>query len=101
MVLTLDYLFNKIYYNCYLDGENHSIDAPIVVEGNKVTVKMSENKAVYRDVEVYMFQDQDNTQMHMYMLVKSFENFIGIITRKKSEAPASLQNQNLGYYLVN
>ena len=50
------------------------------MEGNKVIVKMSENKAVYRDVEVYMFQDQDNTQMHMYMPVKSFENFIGNIS---------------------
>ena len=54
--------------------------APIEVEGNKVNVKMSENKAVYRDVEIYMFQDQDNTQMHMYMPVKSFENFIGNIS---------------------
>ena len=71
---------NKIYYNCYFDGENHSIDAPIVVEGNKVTIEMSKKNSVYRDIEVYMFQDQDNTQMHMYMPVKSFEKFFGNIT---------------------
>lgn len=70
----------KIYYNCYFDGENHSIDAPIVVEGNKVTIEMSKKNSVYRDIEVYMFQDQDNTQMHMYMPVKSFEKFFGNIT---------------------
>lgn len=28
---------------------------------------MSANNSVYRDIEVYMFQDQDNTQMHLYM----------------------------------
>jgi hypothetical protein len=67
---------SKIYYNCYFNGENHSIDAPIVVEGNKVTIKMSENNSVYRDIEVYMFQDQDNTQMHMYMPTYAFENFL-------------------------
>ena len=70
----------KIYYNCYLNGENHSIDAPIVVEGNKVIIKMSEKNSVYRDIEVYMFHDQDNTQMHMYMPVKSFEKFFGNVT---------------------
>ena len=41
---------------------------------------MSANNSVYRDIEVYMFQDQDNTQMHMYMPVKSFENFFGNVT---------------------
>ncbi len=70
----------KIYYNCYFNGENKSIDAPIEIKDNKVTIKMSANNSVYRDIEVYMFQDQDNTQMHMYMPVKSFENFFGNIT---------------------
>ena len=70
----------KIYYNCYFNGENKSIDAPIEIKDNKVTIKMSANNSVYRDIEVYMFQDQDNTQMHMYMPVKSFENFFGNVT---------------------
>ena len=70
----------KIYYNCYFNGENKSIDAPIVVDGNKVTIKMSENNSVYRDIEVYMFQDQDNTQMHMYMPATSFEKFFGNVS---------------------
>ena len=70
----------KISYNCYFNGENKSIDAPIVVDGNKVTIKMSENNSVYRDIEVYMFQDQDNTQMHMYMPATSFEKFFGNVS---------------------
>ena len=70
----------KISYNCYFNGENKSIDAPIAVDGNKVTIKMSENNSVYRDIEVYMFQDQDNTQMHMYMPATSFEKFYGNVS---------------------
>jgi hypothetical protein len=80
ILFNLSFDANKIHYNCYINGENHSIDAPIVVEGNKVTIKMSENNSVYRDIDVYMFQDQDNTQMHMYMPVKSFEKFFGNVT---------------------
>ena len=80
ILFNVSFADNKIYYNCYFNGENHSIGAPIVVEGNKVTIKMSENNSVYRDIEVYMFQDQDNTQMHMYMPVTSFEKFFGNVT---------------------
>ena len=36
---------------------------------------MSENVPVYQDVEVYTFQDQDNTQMHLFMPTASFEKF--------------------------
>jgi hypothetical protein len=39
-----------------------------------MTIKMSEN-GPYQDVEIYTFQDQDNTQMHMYMSTTSFEKF--------------------------
>ena len=49
--------------------------APVEVEGNKMTIKTSANNPVYHDVEVYTFQDQDNTQMHMYMHTTAFEKF--------------------------
>ena len=49
--------------------------APIEVEGNKLTIKMSAVDAVYHDVVVYTFQDKDNSQMHMYMPTSSFEKF--------------------------
>ena len=66
---------NKIKYSYLLEGMNIVMEAPIVVEGNKMTIKMSEFNPVYQDVEVYTFQDQDNTQMHMYMHTTAFEKF--------------------------
>ena len=53
------------------------MDAPIAVDGNKMTVKMSVRDAAYKDVDLYTFQDQDNTQMHMYMHSTAFVNFFG------------------------
>ena len=68
---------NKIKYSYLLEGMNIVMEAPIEVEGNKMTIKMSEFNPVYQDVEVYTFQDQDNTQMHMYMHTTAFVNFFG------------------------
>ena len=70
----------KIVYNCFYDGEDKSIDAPIVIEGNKVTIKMSENNPIYRDLVVYAFQDVDGCQLHMYMPTSSFENFVANVS---------------------
>ena len=66
-----------IKYSYLLEGQNVVIEAPIEVEGNKMTIKMSENNPVYQDVDMYAFQDQDNTQMHWYMPTTSFEKFFG------------------------
>ena len=55
------------------------VDVPIVVDGNKMTIKISEEYPNLKDVDMYVFQDQDNTQMHMYMPTKSFEAFFGNI----------------------
>ena len=66
---------NTIKYSCYYKGQNMSMEAPIVVDGNKMTVKMSEKNAAYKDVDLYTFQD--NTQMHMYMHSTGFVNFFG------------------------
>ena len=71
---------NTISYNCYYNGHSVSVHAPIKVEGNKITIKMSENNPVYRDIEMYAFQDAENTQMHMYMPTSSFEKFIANIS---------------------
>ena len=68
---------NTIKYACHYNNEPMSMEAPIVVDGNKMTVKMSTKKAAYRDVDLYTFQDQDNTQMHMYMHSTAFVNFFG------------------------
>ena len=54
-----------------------SMDAPIVVDGNKMTVKMSTKNAAYKDIDLYTFQDADCSQMHMYMPTYAFINFFG------------------------
>ena len=66
---------NTINYSFLLEGQNMPMSAPIEVEGNKMTIKMSENDPVFHDVVVYTFQDKDNSQMHMYMPTSSFEKF--------------------------
>ena len=66
---------NTINYNFLLEGQQMPMTAPIEVEGNKMTIKMSQTNPVYQDVVVYTFQDQDNSQMHMYMPTSSFEKF--------------------------
>ena len=66
-----------IKYSCYYNNQPMSMEAPIAVDGNKMTVKMSEKNAAYKNVDLYTFQDQDNTQMHMYMHSTGFINFFG------------------------
>ncbi len=68
---------NKIKYSYLLEGQNVVMEAPVQVDGNKMTIKMSANNPAYQDVDMYAFQDQDNTQMHWYMPTTSFEKFFG------------------------
>lgn len=70
----------KISYNCFVNGKSESIDAPVEVEGNRVTIKMSANNPIYRDIDVYAFQDADGCQMHMYMPTSSYTHFIANIS---------------------
>ena len=65
---------NTLKYSFLVNGQSNPMTAPIQVEGNKMTIKMSEN-GPFQDVEIYTFQDQDNTQMHLYMPTSSFEKF--------------------------
>ena len=68
---------NTIKYSCHYNNQPMSMEAPIAVDGNKMTVKMSEKNPAYKDVDLYTFQDKDNTQMHMYMHSTGFVNFFG------------------------
>ena len=68
---------NTLKYQYHYNGQNIAFEARIVVDGNKVTIKMSEMHPYYRDVDMYMFQDKDNTQLHMYMPTSSFINYFG------------------------
>ena len=66
---------NTINYQYHYNGQTLVFEAPIVVDGNKVTIKMSEFSSYYRDVDMYMFQDQDDCQLHMYMPTYAFINY--------------------------
>ena len=67
---------NLIKYNFVLDnGQNAELDVPISVESNKVTLDMSAAAPGLRKVEVYMFQDADDSQLHMYMHTDAFINY--------------------------
>ena len=68
---------NTIKYACHYNNEPMSMEAPIVVDGNKMTVKMSTKNAAYKDIDLYTFQDADCSQMHMYMPTYAFVNFFG------------------------
>ena len=69
---------DTIKYTCRHSSELEvSVEAPIAVEGNKLTIKMSEVYPSCKDVVLYTFQDADNSQMHMYMPTTSFINFFG------------------------
>ena len=93
---------NEIKYSFLVNGKINSMTAPIEVEGNKMTIKMSVN-APFHDVIVYTFQDQDNTQMHLYMPTSSFEKFFantsvyvmlgnGQLDKNETEAIAGVYN---------
>ena len=57
------------------DGENGGIVTPITVDGNKVTLDFSAEHPACRKVDMYMFQDKGDTQLHIYMPTKSFANY--------------------------
>ena len=88
----------------FLEDQHTALDAPIVVEGNKMTIKMSTKKSAYKDVVVYAFQDADNTQMQIYMPTASFEAFFangqiqqleenGLLDINNAEAVAEIRNK--------
>ena len=78
---------NTIRYNYFYNGKNNSLEAPIVVDGNKMTVQMSKKNALFKDINLYTYQDADASQMHMYMSTSAFVNFFG-------NMQASLMAQN-------
>jgi hypothetical protein len=66
---------NSITQRFLTNGVDTSFDTPITVEGNKVTLDMSASNPAYRNIEMYMFQDVDDTQLHIYMPTQSFINY--------------------------
>ena len=66
---------NTLNYSYNYNNVKATLDAPIVVEGNKMTIKMSEKVATLKDVVLYAFQDADCSQLHFYMNKTAFVNF--------------------------
>ena len=57
------------------NGQDVAIKIPTTVEGNKVTLDYSAVTSGLRKVDMYMFQDADDSQLHMYMHTDAFINY--------------------------
>jgi hypothetical protein len=67
---------DSIQFNCIYNGEQMSMKARMEIDDmKKMTVKMSERDAAYRDVEMYVFQDAYDYQVRMIMKTDGFTNF--------------------------
>ena len=67
---------NSIKHIFRIDGQHAEFDAPITVDDNKVTLDFSAVNPAFRPVNMYMFQDANDNQLHMYMPTQSFINYI-------------------------
>ena len=67
---------NSFKYKLRLDnGQDTGFDTPMTVDGNKVILDMSAINPALRKVEMYMFQDANDTQVHIYMHTDAFINY--------------------------
>ena len=77
---------NTLNYSYNYNNVKATLDAPIVVEGNTMTIKMSNKVATLKDVVLYAFQDADCSQLHFYMHRDAFVNFHTNMQAKLMEA---------------
>ena len=75
VLFCLDTDANSIKQHFLVDGVEGNIETPIAVDGNKVTIDYSDVNPALRKVEMYMFQDADDSQLHIYMPTSSFINY--------------------------
>ena len=66
---------NTMKHRFHINGQDAGFDATIAVKDNKVTIDMSVVNSALRKVDMYMFQDADDSQLHMYMPTASFINY--------------------------
>ena len=67
---------NSFNYKLRLDnGQYTGFDTPMTIDGNKVTLDMSAINPALRKVEMHMFQDANDTQVHFYMHTDAFINY--------------------------
>ena len=77
---------NTLKYSYNYNNVKATLDAPIVVEGNKMTIKMSKEVSTLKDVVLYAFQDADCSHLHFYMHRDAFVNFHTNMQAKLMEA---------------
>ena len=67
---------NSFKYKLRLDnGQETGFDTPMTIDGNKVTLDMNAINPALRKVEMRMFQDANDTQVHIYMHTDAFINY--------------------------
>ena len=66
---------DHLNYSYQMNGNKETYKADIEVEGNTMTIKMSEKVATLKDVVLYAFQDADCSQLHFYMHKTALVNF--------------------------
>ena len=66
---------NSFTYKFRSNDMDIEFATPITVDGNKVTLDMSKMNPACRTVVMHMFQDKDDTQLHMYMHTDAFINY--------------------------
>ena len=67
---------NSIKHTFHPNGQEFEIITPITKDGNKVTLDMSAVNPACRKVEMYMFQDSDDSQLHIFMPTHAFVNYV-------------------------
>ena len=75
VLFCLDTDANSIKQHFLVDGVEGNIETPIAVDGNKVTIDYSDVNHALRKVEMYMYQDGDDSCLHMYMHTDGFINY--------------------------
>ena len=81
---------NTFKHTFSVNGQEAELVVPITVEGNKVTIEMTAVAPVLRNVEMYMFQDADNSQLHIFMSTQSCINYLANL-----EIPALIEEGKL------
>ena len=66
---------NTLHYTYQQNFDQDTFDAPVEVEDNKITVKMSAKAPTLKDVTFYAFQNVDGNRMHLCMDKVAFVNF--------------------------
>lgn len=85
---------NSITHKFRPNGQEVEVVTPITIEGNKITLDYSAVNSACREVVMYMFQDQDNTQLHMYMPTSSFVNYFANLGIPEEIASGRIDQNN-------